>query len=133
MCTPYYEADISSNCIINEPPHGKTNNLHRCLYMLVCVGPVRKPHFWFSHEAALIIWTFYHNAGPFVLGNLSEKEDTHFKAISNGSFHANTNKHPNYKKTMLEETRYLLYAFYKPFNQALAQLLADPGFDYGPY
>ena len=69
----------------NEPPHGKTNNLHRrnsfavisafvfatrivqfllyltpkfqasslllCLYRSVCVGPVRKPHCWFSHEA----------------------------------------------------------------------------------
>ena len=23
-----------------------------CLYSLVCVGPVRKPHFWFSHDAA---------------------------------------------------------------------------------
>ena len=69
-----------------EPPHGKTNNLHRrkqrcrsasfvfatrivqfffflnpksqdssCLlwlYSPVCVGPVRKPHCWSSHEAA---------------------------------------------------------------------------------
>ena len=24
----------------------------RCLYRSVCVGPVRKPHCWFSHEAA---------------------------------------------------------------------------------
>ena len=23
-----------------------------CLYRLLCVGPVRKPHCWFSHEAA---------------------------------------------------------------------------------
>ena len=23
-----------------------------CLYSPVCVGPVRKPHCWFSHEAA---------------------------------------------------------------------------------
>ena len=64
-----------------EPPHGKTNNLHMrkqrrrsasrivqflfylnpkfqasssllCLYRSVCVRPVRKPHCWFSHEAA---------------------------------------------------------------------------------
>ena len=27
-----------------------------CLYRLVCVGPVRKPQCWFSHEAAHIIW-----------------------------------------------------------------------------
>ena len=26
-----------------------------CLYRSVCVGTVRKPHCWFSHEAALII------------------------------------------------------------------------------
>ena len=70
-----------------EPPHGKTNNLHRrkqrrklisafvfatlivlslfflnlkfqasssflCFYKSVCVGPVRKPHCLFFHEAA---------------------------------------------------------------------------------
>ena len=82
----------------NEPPHGKTNNLHRpkqrrrssfavtaklisafvfatrivqflfylnpkfqascyflCLYSLVCVEPVRKPHCWFSHVMAQIL------------------------------------------------------------------------------
>ena len=33
---------------------------------------------------------------------------------------------------MLEETRCILYTFYKPFNQALAQLLNDSRFDYGP-
>ena len=27
-----------------------------CLYRLVCVGPVRKPHGWFSHEAAHIMY-----------------------------------------------------------------------------
>ena len=27
-----------------------------CLYSPVCVGPVRKPHCWFSHEAAQITW-----------------------------------------------------------------------------
>ena len=57
-----------------EPPHGKTNNLHRrkqrrqflfdlnpkfqasssflCLYRPVCVRPVREPHCWFFHEVA---------------------------------------------------------------------------------
>ena len=30
-----------------------------CLYRLVCVRPVRKPHCWFSHEAAHI--SSYHN------------------------------------------------------------------------
>ena len=27
-----------------------------CLYSLVCVEPVRKPHYWCSHEAAQIIF-----------------------------------------------------------------------------
>ena len=26
-----------------------------CLYSPVCVGPVRKPHYWFSHEAAHVL------------------------------------------------------------------------------
>ena len=30
-----------------------------CLYKSVCVGPVRKPHCWFSHEAAQIIDALY--------------------------------------------------------------------------
>ena len=32
-----------------------------CLYRPVCVGPVRKPHCWFSHETAqmLVKSTFY--------------------------------------------------------------------------
>ena len=29
-----------------------------CLYRAVCVGPVRKPHCWFSHEAALMFGPF---------------------------------------------------------------------------
>ena len=28
-----------------------------CLYSPVCVGPVRKPHCWFSHEAAHILFS----------------------------------------------------------------------------
>ena len=31
-----------------------TSSLLLCLYNSVCVGPVRKPHCWFSHEAAHI-------------------------------------------------------------------------------
>ena len=27
-----------------------------CLCRPVCVGPVRKPHSWFSHEAAQLLW-----------------------------------------------------------------------------
>ena len=90
--------EIVLKVLIYEPPHGKTNYLHRrkqrhrsacfavtaklisafvfatrivqflfylnpkfqasssflCLYRLVCVGPVRKPHCWFFHEVAHI-------------------------------------------------------------------------------
>ena len=28
------------------------SSFYLCLYRPVCVGPVRKPHCWFSHEAA---------------------------------------------------------------------------------
>ena len=33
-------------------PKFQASSLLLCLYGLVCVGPVRKPHCWFSHEAA---------------------------------------------------------------------------------
>ena len=32
----------------------QASNSFLCLYRPVCVGPVRKPHCWFSHEAAHI-------------------------------------------------------------------------------
>ena len=35
---------------LNPKFHASSSFL--CLYRLVCVGPVRKPHCWFSHEAA---------------------------------------------------------------------------------
>ena len=59
----------------------------------------------------------------------------HFKEVANSSIYRNSrnNLSPGYKETMFEETRYLLYTFYKPFNQALAKLLNDSSFDYGPY
>ena len=54
--------------------------------------------------------------------------------IANSSKVNNANYHGTYRNTsMLEETRYLLYRFYKPFNQALAKLMNDSRFDYGPY
>ena len=33
-------------------PKFQASSLLLCLYRLVCVGPGRKPHCWFSHEAA---------------------------------------------------------------------------------
>ena len=36
-------------------PKFQASSLLLCLYRSVCVGPVRKPHCWFSHEAAQLI------------------------------------------------------------------------------
>ena len=33
-------------------PKFQASSSFLCLYRSVCVGPVRKPHCWFSHEAA---------------------------------------------------------------------------------
>ena len=33
-------------------PKFQASSSFLCLYRPVCVGPVRKPHCWFSHEAA---------------------------------------------------------------------------------
>ena len=35
-------------------PKFKASSSFLCLYRSVCVGPVRKPHCWFSHEGAHI-------------------------------------------------------------------------------
>ena len=35
-------------------PKFQASSYFLCLYRLVCVGPVRKPHCWFSHEEAQI-------------------------------------------------------------------------------
>ena len=35
-------------------PKFQVSSSFLCLYRSVCVGPVRKPHCWFSHEAAHI-------------------------------------------------------------------------------
>ena len=35
-------------------PEFQASSSFLCLYRSVCVGPVRKPHCWFSHKAAHI-------------------------------------------------------------------------------
>ena len=35
-----------------------------CLYSSICVRPVQKPHYWFSHDAALLCLTHGHNPAP---------------------------------------------------------------------
>ena len=39
-------------CLLYLTPKFQASSLLLCLYRPVCVGPVRKPHCWFSHEAA---------------------------------------------------------------------------------
>ena len=36
-------------------PKFQASSLPLCLYSSVCVGPVRKPHCWFSHETAQLL------------------------------------------------------------------------------
>ena len=38
-------------------PKFPVSNHLLCLYSPVCVGPVRKPHCWFSHEVAQMYYT----------------------------------------------------------------------------
>ena len=37
-------------------PKFQASSSFLCLCRPVCVGPVRKPHCWFSHEAALLLF-----------------------------------------------------------------------------
>ena len=68
------------------------------------------------------------------LRNLTPAETEYFVEVTNSSSAINNNTFPNYQNmVMYEETRHLLYTFYKPFNQALAKLMEDQRFDYGPY
>ena len=39
-------------------PKFQASSLLLRLYSLICVGPVRKPHCWFSHEAAHMITSY---------------------------------------------------------------------------
>ena len=48
LCFRY--SDSKSLFYLN--PKFQASSSFLCLYRLVCVGPVRKPHCWFSHEAA---------------------------------------------------------------------------------
>ena len=46
----------------------------------------------------------------------------------------NTKRRKDYEiNGMRLDTRYILYNFYKPFNEALAHFLNDRSFDYGPF
>ena len=85
-------------------------------------------------------WVFSHNTAVKLLflsftGNITKlPEAEKFKKRARRPKASNANIHGAYKnQTMFEETRTILYQFYKPFNRALAQLLNDSRFDYGPF
>ena len=48
LCFRYTDSTIP---LLSESKFPVSGHL-LCLYSPVCVGPVRKPHCWFSHEAA---------------------------------------------------------------------------------
>ena len=52
----YVSAFVSANRIgqflLYLNPKFQASSSFLCLYRSVCVGPVRKPHCWFSHEVA---------------------------------------------------------------------------------
>ena len=52
-----HEADFATRIVqflFYLNPKFQASSSFLCLYRSVCVGPVRKPHCWFSHEAAQI-------------------------------------------------------------------------------
>ena len=50
LCFHYTDSTIP---LLNTPEF-QASSLLLCVYSLVCVEPVWKPHCWFSHEAAHI-------------------------------------------------------------------------------
>ena len=50
-------------------PKFQASSSFLCLYSPVCVGPVRKPHCWFSHEAAQMLSQIrpFYGGGDFYL------------------------------------------------------------------
>ena len=54
LCFRYLDSIIPLLAYLK--PKFQASSSFLCLYRPVCVGPVRKPHCWFSHEAAQIDW-----------------------------------------------------------------------------
>ena len=50
LCFRYTDSTIPP--LLLKTAKFQASSLLLCLYSPVCVGPVRKPHCWFSHEAA---------------------------------------------------------------------------------
>ena len=70
------EADLSDSAFVFATrivqillyltPKFLSSNQLLCLYRLVCVGPVRKPHCWFSHEAAQLFGYMFIISSPII-------------------------------------------------------------------
>ena len=63
-------------CYLN--PKFQASSSFLCLYRPVCVGPGRKPHCWFSHEAAHLFrkcsgYEHYQKVKFVALGKLSDR------------------------------------------------------------
>ena len=69
-------------------PKFQASSLLLCLYRPVCVGPVRKPHCWFSHEAAQMdeLWTTHRSRPDMSCLVTTWKQNT----ISGGNIPAGT-------------------------------------------
>ena len=59
VCEYSRSRSFHDDLILQDQASGERSQDHwssgLCLYRPVCVGPVRKPHCWFSHEAAHIM------------------------------------------------------------------------------
>ena len=57
-------------------PNFQDSSSFLCLFRPVCVGPVRKPHCWFSHEAAHVFSDMSTQLQDFTLSYESEGSET---------------------------------------------------------
>ena len=53
LCFRYTDSTIPLFSTLN--PKFQASSMLLCLYSLICVRPVRKPHCWFSHKAAHLL------------------------------------------------------------------------------
>ena len=104
-------------------------------FCLVCKNIFSNLVWLFGPLKRLVVQSTFENFTYLFTGNITKlPEAEKLKKRARRPKPSNANKHGTYKnQTMFEETRTILYQFYKPFNRALAQLLNDSRFDYGPF
>ena len=71
-------------------PKFQASSSFLCLYRLVCVGPVHKPHCWFSHKVAQIIMGYHLVVDDGFLNAVAAMQTTHSTSYMNRS-----TPHPN--------------------------------------